>query len=368
MSDGGGHDRKPGGRDARGARAQARLARMADHDRSQEDRDPVLLPHLHLLHRRWGRGAGDAPAAGGPGHHARQPRDLQRPGLDARHHDGLPVRGAGDGGVRQLLGAADDRRPRHGVPAAERAVVLAAGVRRHRVLHEPLLRAAPGGLDLVRAALRRRLHAGRRRRRLDLPDPPDRPVVAAGRDQLRGDDPQHAREGHGLGPDAAVRVVDPRLQLPADRRAAGGGGGGHDAAHRPPLRHRLLRPDRRRRPDAVAAPVLVLRPPRGLHHGPARVRDHLGDPAGVRPQADLRLQGDRGRHRGHRVPGHAGVGAPHVHHADLHGRAGVLHAQLVPDRRAHGHQDLQLDRDPVEGLDRDEDAALLRGRASRRCS
>ena len=142
------------------------------------------------------------------------------------------------------------------------------------------------------------------------------PVVAGGRDQLRRDDPQHAREGHGLGPDAAVRVVDPRLQLPADRRPAGGRRGGDDAAHRPPLRHRLLRPHRRRRPDALAAPVLVLRPPRGLHHDPARVRDHLRDPAGVRAQADLRLQGDRGGHRGDRVPRAAGVGAPHVHHAD----------------------------------------------------
>ncbi len=195
-----------------------------------------------------------------------------------------------------------------------------------RLLRVDLLRAAPGRLDLLRPALRRRLSAERRRGRVDLPDPPVRPLVAGRRDQLRGHDPQHAREGHGLGPDAAVRVDDPRLQLPADRGAAGGRGGGHDAAHRPPLRHRLLRPHRRRRPDAVAAPVLVLRPPRGLHHDPAGVRDHLRDPAGVRPQADLRLQGDRGGHGGHRVPRPAGVGAPHVHHAHRHGGARVLHA------------------------------------------
>ena len=140
--------------------------------------------------------------------------------------------------------------------------------------------------------------------------------LAGRRDQLRGHDPQHARARHELGPDAAVRVDDPRLQLPADRGAAGDRRRGHDAAHRPPLRHRLLRRGRRRRPDAVAAPVLVLRPPRGLHHDPARLRDDLGDPAGVRAQADLRLQGDRGVHGGHRLPGHARVGAPHVHHAD----------------------------------------------------
>ena len=38
---------------------------------------------------------------------------------------------------------------------------------------------------------------------------------------------------------------------------------------------------------------------------------------------------------------------------------------VVPDRGAHRHQDLQLDRDAVEGVDRDEDAALLRRRAAR---
>ena len=43
--------------------------------------------------------------------------------------------------------------------------------------------------------------------------------------------------------------------------------------------------------DAVAAPVLVLRPPRGLHHRAAVLRHHHRDPPGVQPQADLRLQG-----------------------------------------------------------------------------
>ena len=54
--------------------------------------------------------------------------------------------------------------------------------------------------------------------------------------------------------------------------------------------------------DPVAAPVLVLRPSRGLHHGAAGLRDHLRGRPGLRAQADLRLPG-RGRvgHR-HRVP------------------------------------------------------------------
>ena len=62
-------------------------------------------------------------------------RDLQRARHDARHDDDLPVRRAGAGRLRQLPRAADDRRARHGLPAAERALVLAAAVRRDRLLH-----------------------------------------------------------------------------------------------------------------------------------------------------------------------------------------------------------------------------------------
>ena len=62
---------------------------------------------------------------------------------------------------------------------------------------------------------------------------------------------------------------------PADHRAAGHRRRRDAAADRQTLRHPLLRPDPRRQPAAVAAPVLVLRPPRGLHHGAPGLRDHL---------------------------------------------------------------------------------------------
>ena len=68
-----------------------------------------------------------------------------------------------------------------------------------------------GRLDLLRAAVGRRLLARRRHRRLDLPDPPHRPLLDRRRDQLRRHDPQHARAGHELGPHAAVRLDDPDL-------------------------------------------------------------------------------------------------------------------------------------------------------------
>ncbi len=50
-----------------------------------------------------------------------------------------------------------------------------------------------GGLDDVPAAVGRHLLGGRRGRRVDRDDPPDRHLVDGRRGQLRGDDPQHAR-------------------------------------------------------------------------------------------------------------------------------------------------------------------------------
>ena len=73
-------------------------------------------------------------------------------------------------------------------------------------------------------------------------------------------------------PTVLLDLADHRL--PADRGDAGAGRRDHDDADRPPLRHQLLQPGRRRRPGDVPAHLLVLRPPRGLHHDPAGVRDH----------------------------------------------------------------------------------------------
>ena len=153
------------------------------------------------------------------------------------------------------------------------------------------------------------------------------------------------------------------LDLVHDRhsRAAGvrgAAGGRHPAAARPQRRHQLLRPRRPggQRPDpqpqgrfaaAVAAPVLVLRAPRGLHRDPARHGRHLATALDVLAQADLRLSRHGVRHHGHRLPGIPGVGTPHVHerHEPLFG-VGVFRAH-DDHRRALGHQDVQLDRHAV---------------------
>ncbi len=215
-----------------------------------------------------------------------------------------------------MIGARDMAFPR--LNALSYWLLLFGG---HRLLRLDLLEPAGSRLDERRSARELRLLAQRRAGRVDLPDPPHRGLLAPRRDQLLRDDRQHARQGHELGPHSAVRVDDPDLLGPADLRPARRRRGGDDAAHRPALRHPLLRRCGRGLGDPVAAPVLVLRPPRGLHHGAAGIRHHLRDPPGVRAKADLRLQGDRGVDGGDRVPRLPHVGAPHVRGPDTRGRS-----------------------------------------------
>ena len=67
-----------------------------------------------------------------------------------------------------------------------------------------------------------------------------------------------------------------------------------------------------RRRAALAAPVLVLRPSRGLHHRAAVLRHHHRDPPGLQPQAGVRLHRPGRRDHRDRGPVDHGVGAPHV--------------------------------------------------------
>ena len=65
---------------------------------------------------------------------------------------------------------------------------------------------------------------------------------------------------------------------------------------------------------ALPAPVLVLRPPRGLHHDPAGLRHGQPDRRDLQPQAGVRLSRHGlcdGRDRRDRL---RRLGAPHVHH------------------------------------------------------
>ena len=108
-------------------------------------------------------------------------------------------------------------------------------------------------------------------------------------------------------------------------------------------RARLRRGHRRR--HAVAAPVLVLRPSRGVHHRVAVLRHHHRGAAGVQQEADLRLHRPGRRHLVDRGPVGRGVGSPHVRHR--RGQPAVLLLHDVPDRRPDRGEVLQLDRHDV---------------------
>ncbi len=113
----------------------------------------------------------------------------------------------------------------------------------------------------------------------------------------------------------------------------------------------IFDPALRRRPGPLPAPVLVLLAPGGLHHDPAR---DGGDQRAHRlllPQADLRLQLRRllqPGHRRHRLPR---LGPPHVREQPVGLRRPGLLVPELPGGHPLRHQDLQLDRDPVQGLD-----------------
>ena len=213
---------------------------------------------------------------------------------------------------------------------------------RRRRAHALLLRRGRRGdvgLDVVPAAVRR---GGRER-----PGPVDplaahpHRVVARRRDQLHRHDPQHADARHDVDADAALRLVDLHLRVAAHGGAPDPLRRAHAAAPRP--RHldralggadELLRPGGRRRSGPLPARVLVLRAPRGLHHGAARVRDRLRGAARLRPQADLRLQGGRVLDGRDRLLLDARLGAPHVHGRPPELAERVLHGRLDDHRRA----------------------------------
>ena len=290
---------------------------LPDQHRPQGDRRPVPGHDDRLLHPR--RAARDVHArrAGAARDAVREPAGLQRPLLGARVADDLPVHHPGLRRTRELRHPADDRRAGHGVPAPERALVLAAPDRRAHDALELLPRRVRRRLDELRAA-----RGGATEREPDVPDgrPVGGCVLDHDRPQLPGHDHHHARAGDDLLAHAAPRLGELR-DLDARRH--------RDAVHRRvavlhPLRprppHGVLQPGRGRLRDRVPAHLLVLLAPGRLHHDAARIRDRLGGDRGLREETDLRLPADGAVAHGHPHPRVLGVGAPHVR--ERHGRAG----------------------------------------------
>ena len=269
------------------------------HHRPQADRPAVSADLLRLLPVGGPGGDGDAGRAGPPGDAVPLPRAVQ-PALHlARRGDAAAVRHARGVRVRQLHRADPDRRAGRVVPPPQRARLLAVPLRRadgDRRLPHP---AGVGRLRLDRVHPAEQRRAQPRRGREHVGARPGR--LRARHHPRRGQpdhhDPDPARARHDHVPDADLhlehavhqRAGDPRLPA-AGRRAAG--------ALRRPVAQRARVRRGHRRPDALAAPVLVLRPSRGLHHRVAVLRHHHRDHPGLLPQAALRLHRDRaGHHR-----------------------------------------------------------------------
>ena len=319
--------------------ARDQLGPLLPHDRRPQGGRLAVRgrgPHLPL-HRRLA-GHAHPHRAVEPDQPRLRPGDLHRHRERARHDhddDGVVRRRRAS---RELAGPADDRLTAHGLPTRRVLLVLDlhGGIPRHR--ERPVLRRLPHRVDGLRAAA----DAG-----------PTRHGFVPGR--LCGDrhrhDPRrlqprrHHRQlpgaGHDLGQGPHLRLGHPGHDRPAHPGDADPGRGRPLRHPRPHGRDRVLRHRARRQQFPLAEPLLVLRPPRGLHHGPARLRDRDGDHAGLHAQTALCLQGRGGRHARRRAPLVLRLAAPPLPEWDQPGHATAVHA----DDRAHLHPD----RLPVPG-------------------
>ena len=169
----------------------------------------------------------------------------------------------------------------------------------------------------------------------------------AGRDQLHRHDPQHARARDDVDADAALRLGDRDLRDPARSSCCRRSRRADAAAARPPGGHALLHPVAGRERAALPARVLVLRAPRGLHHGAARVRDDLGDHPRLLAQADLRLQGDRVLDDRRSRSSRCSSGRTTCSRSGCRSASTLLHDLVDGDRGPDRRQDLQLARDDL---------------------
>ena len=327
---------------------QRRRALLPPLHRPQGRRHPVpLRGRALLLHRRAQRDA-DPDRAAAPDAAGVRRRQLPDPGRPARHDDD----GDHDLGrarpVRQLLRAADDRRPADGLPADRVADLLAADGGRDDPDDDPLLRRLPDRLDRLRAAQRpgqlrlRLLHLLLRPGR-DLDDP-------AGR-QHDHHDRQHARPRADLAPAADLLLGGAQHRHPDGARGAGPDRRAADGRLRPRRADLVLPRQRRRQPVPVPEPVLVLRPPGGLRAGAARLRRRAGDPAGLRAQTALGLPRGGGGHRRGRPAQLLRLAAPPLRQRPQLLAAALLHVLHRGDLGADRARLPGRDGDPLAGED-----------------
>ena len=345
-------------------------ARVGDDRRSQAARHSLHPLGAALSRHRRNRSRHHPHPVDVPAQRLRVAAGVQPDVHDARHDDDLLLRHADPVRVRQLPGAADDRRARHGVSAPECLQLLAERARRVPAVFQLSRRKrlvrrgqrAGCGMVGVRAVDRASVFAGLERRLLDDCRPGLRFRQHRHGRQPDRHDPLHAMPRHDPRPHAAAGLALPdHVRTGADRDHAALGRAA-DAARRPLSRRPLLRHAGRRIRHALDALLLDLRTPGSLHPRDSGVCVHVGDHSGLLSQTDLRLSGHGGGDGVHRLRQHERVGAPHVH--DRHE---LVRQQLFRDhhdgrRRSDGNQDLQLARDDVGRPDpvQDADAVLDR--------
>jgi putative DNA primase/helicase len=127
----------------------------------------------------------------------------------------------------------------------------------------------------------------------------------------------------------------------------------------------LLRRRARRRPAAVAAPVLDLRSPRGVHHRAAGVRDRDGHHPDVRPPQDARLPARRARGADGRLHRFRRLGTPHVHGRSADDRDRVLRGGEHDGRHPEHDPGVRMDPDGDDGAAAVQGAAPLHRRLHR---
>ncbi len=232
---------------------------------------------------------------------------------DARHGHDVPLRRAGGRSDGRAAAAEHAGRARSAVSAAFRVCVLGLRDRRPRVLRQHLLRSrAARRLVHVSAAHDRAVFAGLQRGFLAARHRLHRDLGDRRRDRDHRRRAAHARARHDARSHADLRVGDARLR--GDDRVRVSRRDPRDDAARARARVPLafLYRGARRRSAAVAAPLLVLRPSRGLHHLPARRGHGVDDRADDGAAAARRLPAGRARADRHRLPELRAVGASHV--------------------------------------------------------
>ncbi len=150
---------------------------------------------------------------------------------------------------------------------------------------------------------------------------------------------------------------------PDDRvRVSGRDRGDHAAGAGARVRLAVFPPGARRRPAAVAAPVLVFRPPGGLHHLPARGRPGVDDGARPGRHAAGGLPRDRLRLDRRRCGELPALDPSHVRDGPERGRAGRRVGRELSDRDTDRPANFRVDRDLLAGAHQDQCADAVPAR------